>query len=48
MMQRVPLALLRAGMVLAEPLRRRDGALMLPAGVVLTERHLELFPVWSV
>ena len=48
MMQRVPLALLRAGMVLAEPLRRRDGALMLPVGVVLTERHLELFPVWSI
>ncbi len=48
MMQRVPLALLRAGMILAEPLCRRDGALVLPAGAVLTERHLELFPVWSV
>ncbi|WP_428564467.1 MAG: HDOD domain-containing protein [Solidesulfovibrio sp. DCME] len=35
-------------MRLAEPLCRRDGALLLPEGVVLTQRHLQLFPVWNV
>lgn len=48
MKRRLPLALLRAGMILAEALRRRDGVLVLPENTVLTERHLQLFPVWDV
>lgn len=35
-------------MLLAEPLCRQDGALLLPRHTVLTERHLEQFPVWGV
>jgi len=48
MNKRLPLAALSAGMVLAEPLCREDGALLLPRGTRLTERHLALFPVWDI
>jgi putative nucleotidyltransferase with HDIG domain len=48
MKKRITLAALSAGMVLAEPVCRQDGALLLPARSVLTERHLRLFPVWGV
>ena len=48
MKKRLPLAALSAGMVLAEPVRRQDGALLLPARALLTERHLWLFPFWGV
>ncbi|WP_043793621.1 HDOD domain-containing protein [Solidesulfovibrio fructosivorans] len=44
----LPLAALAAGMILAEPVCRRDGTLLLPEQTVLTERHLRLFPVWGV
>lgn len=48
MTKRLPFAALSAGMVLAEALCRSDGALLLPRGTLLTERHLALFPVWGV
>lgn len=48
MKKRLPLDLLRAGMILAEPVCRRDGALVLPKNTALTERHLQLFPVWNI
>lgn len=48
MNKRLPLAALSAGMVLTEPLCREDGALLLPRGTRLTERHLALFPVWGI
>lgn len=35
-------------MALSADIRREDGILLLPAGTVLTERHLSLFSVWSV
>jgi len=48
MRQRLSLADLTPGMVLADVLRRKDGALLLPADTVLTARHLALFPTWGV
>lgn len=48
MKQRLPLAELAAGLVLAEPVLREDGILLLPAGTMLSARHLSLFPAWGV
>lgn len=48
MNNRLPRNALHPGMVLAEALARGDGALLLPAGTVLTARHIELFPFWHI
>ncbi|UJX42596.1 HDOD domain-containing protein [Desulfovibrio sp. JY] len=48
MNKRLPLAALAADMILAEPVCRQDGTLLLPEQTVLTERHLRLFPVWGI
>jgi putative nucleotidyltransferase with HDIG domain len=48
MKKRLPRSALTPGMVLAEALRRGDGALLLPAATTLTEHHLELFPFWRI
>jgi len=48
MKKRLPLDALVPGMVLAESLRREDGALLLPRGTPLTERHVALFKAWDV
>lgn len=48
MKRRLPFSQLTAGMRLAEPLCRHDGALILPRDIVLTQRHLQLFRVWNV
>lgn len=48
MKKSLPLADLSVGMVLAEPVCRQDGTLLLPSQTVLTERHLRLFPVWGI
>ena len=48
MKKRLPRSALTPGMVLAEDLRREDGALLLPAATALTRRHLELLPFWRI
>ncbi len=47
-MPRMPLNALKPGMVLAEEIRDRNGRLLLDAGVVLEQRHLRIFKIWSV
>ena len=47
-MGRVSAANLKPGMVLAKGISTFRGQLLLPAGVALTERHLEKLSAWGI
>jgi len=47
-MARLRKALVEEGMVVVAEVRNGDGVLLIPAGCVLTERHINILEAWGI